>query len=464
MRMFAGRQRIAGFIAGILAFSLLGGGAAWAYWTTSAQGSGTIQTRTVSITQTNFANLSDIYRNHKPTSTGSFTVTNTGATDGVVTISIATSPAGLAADLPIRVWPVANAAACTATTTMPNSASTGTWASYSLGTGTALAAGASVTYCVRTIAVSRQSVATASAGGVRTSTATLTATLDDDDGWDGTRTATATATQATELIYLAPVAGSPNYISPGNSNWFLVKRTATLTQCLDVSNSGSGGTSAIAWSCHAGPNQRWEFLPVSAASAPGGGTNFVRIRPKHAAGLGLRLAVNGSNQVVAVTEDTTSTAQLWEFQRITETTFQLISHNSGFCLNMGDTALDVALTVSACATTTAARANQILTLTREPLTLNVSGGGGTGGNVTFGFSGAETSTAQYRIQILSGGNWSNRGSASGTEASSVSMPRSDVPTGTSTWRIVIEGTSTVIYSGITLNRSVNTVTATAGIG
>jgi hypothetical protein len=436
------------------ALLVVAGGSAWAYWTATASGTGTVATHTVTITTSGFGGLGATYRNNQLVHSGTFTVTNTGQVSGHASIGIETLGGGVPALMPVTVWPLASGP-CTDTATPPSGAQTGgTWASFSLLDDVSLAAGQSVTYCVQTVPVSSQSLADAS--GSITATPKLTVIFDDDEGWEGTRTETATTTITTELIYPSPTVGSPSYVQPGLSDWFTIHRKATPTQCLDVSGRGGPGTQVIAWGCHSDSNQRWQIIP-----APEKGDNVVRLRPRHDGALGTRLAVNGSGGVLVQNLDANADSQLWEFQQISSTEFQLVSRASGLCLSMGATSQDVQLTTSACSS--ADRQSQILTLTREPLTFTSSGT-----TLTFGFSGVNTGSSQFRIQRWTGSTWVDVGTLSGTDATSVSMTRTtnDPPRNAmTTYRIVDSATQTVIYDGIELHRNNgNQITAVAGVG
>lgn len=217
-------------------------GAAFGYWVSTATATATATTASVAVSQTGFDGTGATYRGDVLTSTGSFTVTNTGQTAGTASLAIAaTSGAAMAAAMPISVWQVASAASCTAATTVPGGATTGTWASWQA-SGVALAPGVSTVFCVRTVVPNRQAVATST--GAQSTTSTLTVTFDDAAGWVGTVSATGTATRATELIYPPAVGGSANYVQPGLSNWFTLRSVGT-SLCLDVSGSGGTGTRAI---------------------------------------------------------------------------------------------------------------------------------------------------------------------------------------------------------------------------
>lgn len=449
-------------VAAILATLIGAASGAWAYWTATIQATATATTRTVAVSQGGFNTIAETYRNHSFTSTaytaahtGNFTITNTGQTNGTVTFTV-TAPGTLAPTLPIRVWPVASAANCTAATSVPGSAGSGTWASYTMSTPLTLNAGAAQMYCVRTTIVGRQTIAQTT--GTASAAATLTVTLNNSDGWNGAVTASGTTTQATELIYPFAVADSANYVQTGLSNWFTIRRTTPATPSLnvDVSGNGGNGTQVIMWSTHADANQRWEIIHVGASDP-----SLVRIRPRHLSGLTTRLAHNASHGILINTLNTSSTNQLWEIQRISTTTFQIVAHTTGRCLTALDTSGDLQISTQECSTTAAVRERQVFTLTREPLTFT------NGSNVTFAWD--SNSGTNYQAQRWNGTTWVNVGTA--TSGTSLSFARGNwnllpnIPPGTSQWRIVTSSGTNVVYDGITLTRNNgNTITATAGVG
>lgn len=426
-------------------------GAAFGYWVSAASATASLTTTSVAVSQAGFAASGATYRNHALSSTGGFSVTNTGQTAGSVSLALAASSGGaVAAGMPVAVWPVAAPASCTAAATVPAGATTGTWASWSWAGATTLAPGATAHYCLRTVVPSRQSVAAPS--GTQAAGATLTVTLDDVVGWVGTVSATGTATRTTELIYPTAVSGSVNYRQPGLSNWFTL-RTGAL--CLDVSGSGGTGTRAITWTCHDDANQRWEIVPDGAT--PG----LVQLRPKHASGLATRLTVTGSAATIATANG--SATQLWEIQRIGDNAFQLVAQTSGQCLTMATTSGDVQIATAPCSA--AARGTQTFLLAREPLTLTVTPNFMASPTVAFGVTAIPG--VDYQVQRLqSNGTWATITTTNGTSTVSFSGTTTNVPRNTTTeYRIVVSGTSTVVHAGIRLARNgADTITAAGGLG
>ena len=234
-------------IGGIAAFILaLGGGGAWAYWTTSVSATGSVTTSTASVAHASFPSLSATYLPSSLTSTAPFTVTNTGQIAGTATVQISGSGA-LAAALPITVWPVTSAANCTTAANVPAGAVTGTWGSPPALTPT-LAVGASVIYCVRTTAPDWKTLT--SPTGTQSTQPQLNVSLN-ADGWVATAP-TAQHTQQTAGMF--PITTS--FFDPALAHWFTLRSRAATGICLDVNSGGGSGSGVISWGCHTSYNQR----------------------------------------------------------------------------------------------------------------------------------------------------------------------------------------------------------------
>lgn len=439
------RRGFAALVAGAVAGTvLLGGGAAWAYWTASAKGTGTVTTPAVSITQTNFGNLGATYINTHTslTNTGNFTVTNTGAVAGTATVSIA-GPDSLLAKLPILVWPVANTAACTAATTPPASAVSGTWGSTSVTSTLALAANASQMYCVRTAVAVADRPGLAVASGTQSGTPSITATLA-ASGWTATAT-TATPlsnTQKTEAIFPLDTA----YLAdPTKSRWFTVTNGG---QCLDVFGGGaaSNGNNASSYGCGTAgqSNQIWQF------TQDGGDSSKITARP--GSGATLRLASGtGGNQQVSTAGN--GSEQRWFIQKAGANSYLMVSASDGKCLVM------TAANASPQATADCNTPNTRVNLTRVPLTFSkpfLSSG-----QFSFGYPIGSTG---YTAQFYNGVSWVTMGTAaSGTTTMSLGI--SGMSTGnTYPGRILATGTSEVMYDFAFSYGFLSGITMTGGIG
>lgn len=432
---FAG-QRFA-LVAGATAFLVaIGGTASWAYFTASADATGSLTTQGVTVSQSGFAGMGATYLPSNLSDTGSFTVTNTGAVNGTAVVTIA-APESWASGLPIRVWPT-TAAACNATNP-PGSALSGTWAAPPALSPT-LATGASVTYCVRTTIPDWKTLT--SADGSQQANPEISVSLT-AAGWVATA-ASATHRQRTAGMY--PLTGT--FFDPTKSRWFTVRADADTGFCLDVSGSGGSGAAVIAYGCHSDSNQRWEFLPVS-----GDVQSLVTIRPRHA--MGTRVSYSGANAITA--NAASSTSQQWYVQRIDTTRSQLVSAATGLCLGLPTSTAANATMV------TCDSASARLRFEREPLSFSQSAN-----TLTLRWdTNVSSRKLQYRsCTVLGVCSWVDV-TASAISATSVSFSRNTyTPDGTTTFRIV-ENTLVnpdVYWDGIQLSRSGNTVAAVAGIG
>lgn len=429
------RRRVP-LIAGIAAFLLLlGGGGAWAYWTTSVTATGTLSTKTVSVTQANFPSLSATYLPSSLTSTGSFTMTNTGALAGTVTAQI-TAAGALAAGLPVQAWTVASASACTAAATVPGSAVSGSWGSLTLSA--SAAAGASVYVCVRTTIPDWKPLAVA--GGAQSTTPSVAVSLN-ADGWVATTTA-ATNTQQTAGMY--PL--TPNFFDPGKSRWFTIRAKAANGICLDVSSSAGAGGTVISWSCHNDSNQRWEFVPVS-------GTNqsLVTIRPRHAMGTRIDYSTTGVQQLQNYAAG--DLTQQWYVQQFDASTYQLVNAATGMCLNLRSVQDGSNMSTVTCNTATAR-----LTFTREPLTIGFNI---VTGVATIGFG--SDAPGVVRLQRQDGASWTTL-TTTAADATSVTFNRSAITDNTTATFRIVNSAGDVLWDNLRFSRSGTAVATVSGIG
>ena len=440
-RSWLARNRIA-LVSGVTAFLIAASsGAGWAYFTANATATGSVATQAVSVTQTNFNNMGATYLPSNLTSTGSFTVTNTGTIAGTATVTIA-APEAWASGLPIRVWPSAPAA-CTAAANVPVSALSGTWAAPPAINAT-LNAGANTSFCVRTIISDWKTIT--STNGTQLANPAINVSLN-ASGWVATAS-TATHVQQTAGMYNL----TPNFFDPALSRWFTIRANANNNNCLDVSGSGGSGAGVLSYSCHLNSNQRWEFLPVA-----GGVQNLVTIRPRHATGT--RLTYNGTNARIMNTAS--GPAQQWYVQQTDTGRFQLVSVATGLCLSMSSSSGPIAQMV-ACNSASAQ-----LVFDREPLVYDGSFGSWlTGHTIQFSFDGSNlpASTLERCTNAPSCTTWTTQ-TAIAAGDTTVSFPASTFTN--NTYRIVSGGT--VLWDGIRLSCSGSwfsgyTCTTLAGFG
>ncbi|RLQ83907.1 RICIN domain-containing protein [Mycetocola zhadangensis] len=440
--MRSARQGVAGFLAGIMAFALLvgGGGAAWAYWTASAQGTGQVTTPSVTVTQISFPSLNATYTNAhaRQTVTGPFSISNTGSVAGFATASIS-STAPIAAQLPLTIWRVANSAACVAGSTIPSDAVTGTWASATLGN-IQLAAGQAQTLCVRTTIPLSQRDSVASATGDARAAGTLNVSLATTTGWTAASTP-AVATQTMSAIYPLDTALAP----VNDSRWHSI-RSANGATCLDVEANNTFGN-AIAYQCGSSvqANQMWQVVPVSEADR-----SLITLRPRHSPNS--RLAVDGSNRQVTVSSDPASPAQQWYVQRVSTTTVQFVSATNGLCLSMPQASGVAALTMIDCSNIGSVIVNPL----RIPL------GFSSNATTTTLTVGPRVAAAPFFLQRLSGGTWTTVTTTS--QANALTVANDLLVEGPNTMRIIfIDGTFPA-YNNLVLNRAGTVVTAVSGTG
>lgn len=424
------RRHLVAFAIGIVLFSLTIGTAAQAYWTAQARGTGSVTTASVAITQTGFPALSATYINThtRLQSTGNFVVTNTGRTAGNVTVSIA-GAGSLGSLLPLKVWPVTSAAACTASSTPPSSAATGTWASITV-SGSPLAAGASQRYCARTVVTDATTLATPS--GARDVTATLTASLG-DTGW-----ANATATAATTQRSVAIYPGSAAPASSSDAHWYTMRPAANAELCTEVRyNYSWAGSEVNSYWCYdnsgtrPNSNRAWQFVPLD------GTKQVVALRPAHAADV--RLSTDGSGGAIIADANTTDSRQAWHVQARGAGQYQLVSRATGQCLLL-PAVNDVRLTLTDCD-----RPNTAIALTATTPTVVSSSTSGFTVDVGWYVAGGN----DQQVQFLSGGSWVPCRSG-GAPVSGSTVDRQQPSRGAGTLRVV--SGSQVLYQ-FTVNRT-----------
>ena len=425
-------------IGGIAAFILaLGGGGAWAYWTTSVSATGSVTTSTASVAHASFPSLSATYLPSSLTSTAPFTVTNTGQIAGTATVQISGSGA-LAAALPITVWPVTSAANCTTAANVPAGAVTGTWGSPPALTPT-LAVGASVIYCVRTTAPDWKTLT--SPTGTQSTQPQLNVSLN-ADGWVATAP-TAQHTQQTAGMF--PITTS--FFDPALAHWFTLRSRAATGICLDVNSGGGSGSGVISWGCHTSSNQRWEFVPVA-----GPNQSLVTIRPRHA--MGTRLGFSGTH-VELIQNATGTVSQQWYVQQIpgsTPAAYQLVSAANGRCLSLRNSSSAADMLTVPCNDATA----QIV-FQREALTFT------NGTNIVLGFGGSEAPSVVTLQRQTGPTTWTNVSTAA-SGALSISFARTTIPNNTTATFRIINASGEVLWDGIQISRSGSVGTPVAGIG
>ncbi|MDR2256005.1 MAG: hypothetical protein LBE25_08430 [Arthrobacter sp.] len=359
-----------GLIVGVLLASLLcGSAAAWAAWSAQATATARATVTSVRITQNNFPSLGTTRLNTftSLTTTGSFTVTNTGQASGTLGLSLSGS-GPLASKLGLTLWPVSSAAACTSASLPPTSPApaSGSWAAASYTAPSQLAAGASQAFCVRTLPSGAGASPTmpaaqslADTSGTLTSSTTLTATLT-AAGFTASDS-TGLATQRTEAIF--PVA--TGYRPDGVSDWFTLSSSAAgAGSCLaSTSVSAAAGTTLVSAACNASASpttQVFQFTPV-AASSPA--AMVLRPLSSHT----LNLGVNDAGVLQLATPAASTAAQQWVVQQSADARVQLVSAATGRCLVLNAA---TPLTTADCNT-----AGTKMYLNRKPITATSTSSG-----------------------------------------------------------------------------------------
>nr|WP_181035687.1 RICIN domain-containing protein [Clavibacter michiganensis] len=204
----------------LLTFS--GSGPAHASWDAPERSVTTsVSAGTMAITQAGFSSLAAAYSSSALSVTSPVTLTNTGTVPAPYAFSLGVQAATtLGSSAAVRVWPVASAGACTATSAA--SGATGmTWATAAPLSGT-LAPNAAVVYCVRSSVTQAQRFALA--GATVVATATVTAA---QGNWNSTSTATASQTVANSVT-----PGEPTKVSETDSrislSWTAPADTAAI--------------------------------------------------------------------------------------------------------------------------------------------------------------------------------------------------------------------------------------------
>jgi hypothetical protein len=401
-------------IAAIVTFSVIAGAAgSWAYWSASGSATLGVGAATLSTTATGWSSATLGNESLAATggvalsSTGSVTIANTTSTTSTQTQTLtasftrASGSSALATATTLTVWPVASAAACTASAT-PTGATSGTWAA-GVTVNAPLAAGASQVYCLRNTISDRQAAGDAS--GSLSFTPQVSAQLTVGNFTGG---ATATSTISTRYLYpLSTVDGAEwNYIVRAGTSW-----------CWDVSGSGSGdGSMLIAYGCknNTDANQDFRFLDAD-------GDGYGDIQPRHATNLRVAAAAStaSGSAVDMRTAATGSAVQQWQPQLVAAGTYQFVNRYSGLCLSLPATSTGVTTQV-----TCSGGADQKFTLTQRavvPLTgLTCSNiGNGDGRSVSFAWTVDYTAgTLTWQAKRSTTTTWTTLGtSAGGTSGS-----------------------------------------------
>ena len=258
-------------IAGLTAILTLGGGgSAAAYWTAQAQLQGSVGVATTGLVQTApTTTLAVTYSSTTLKAAAPITVKNTGsraASYAVTLRSVSATNAGLPGAITVAVAPVADAAACTTTTSL-TSPQTGTLAATFTATGN-VAAGASVVLCVQTSMTSAGVTTYSNAStvlGLRSSLEYAAA-----DAWRVTG-AEVTFTQTVATAAFVPGGESMNATCGGDLPWYLEMNFARKTGYEGVT------TYRVYFARESTPNVRVQYVLNSSEEAPKGWYPYVQL-------------------------------------------------------------------------------------------------------------------------------------------------------------------------------------------
>ncbi len=310
----------------IIAFLVLGGTGAYAFWGASTSLTTGASTGTLVVTTSWSTSLATTFTNTNLATTGEFTVSNTTSTTKTApmpyTVALAytgSAPGPLATNLKLTVWK--KSGNCTS---VGSPSYIGTWGAPPVVSGS-LVRGTSELWCIRTDVDERSKLA--STTGIVTLTPTVSATLTTGTQWTKTSTVKSDTEQKTNLIFPATV--------PTAGAWYRLKTTIVGKECGDIRGSGkvSNGdnTDMIAWACHGAPdvNQQFSF----AATNTGYVTIAVRLEPSSRIGVvGNSTAVGALIENQAASTSTSNPSQEWQLQDKGTGYFQIVNRRSGLCI------------------------------------------------------------------------------------------------------------------------------------
>ncbi|MCC6270565.1 MAG: RICIN domain-containing protein [Microbacteriaceae bacterium] len=312
----------------LVAFLVLGGTGAFAYWGVTASLGTSASTGTLAVTTSWSSSLGATLTNSSYTKTGEFTVTNTTSTTSMATMPYTAmlsysggTPGPLASNLILTVWK--KSGNCTA---VGFPSYTGTWGTPPA-LGGSLVKGTSDIWCIRTAVDERSSLA--SPTGTVTITPRVSATLTMGTYWTRTSTTVNDAVQKTSYIYPAPVP------LPSSTLWYRLKTSVAGSDCADVRGSGRAGqspaqnTDVLAYACRGtqSANQQVKFTPTD--------TGYVTISYRHDPTAKIGVAGNSTavgaklQTQVAVTGEY---SQQWQFQQKSPGIYQIVNRRSGLCI------------------------------------------------------------------------------------------------------------------------------------
>ena len=439
------RVPLTGGLAGAVAWSLLlGGGTAWAYWTSQASVVGGVAPRPVAAElRTDGLDVVLTGDDGIRTSTGSFTVTNRGAEPGTVVAGMYSSEP-LAAQVAVSIWPRASAD-CGAEP-VPGSAGRGTWGSAVAPAVPPLASGGSVVFCVRTEASDAEAVRLAQESG-RLATSSAVAAIFTAAGWAGIPMVKPVSLRT---AVIRPASATP-WLPDGLSRFYTLRPRGNGGLCLAAGPGTIVGAPLIVEKCDARASQSFDVVP-SATDGP----KLVSLRSLAHTRLAVTVGADGRLSLEssgAIVKD--QRTQHWWVQHLPGGRKQFVSALDGRCLIIPSTEGSTPLATGPCEESAAAFEPR-----RTPLLWS-----GQGSTVRFDLGFHPESLGTYVLESRRAGQtaWVERARITG-DARTFEWSMAGADTGRYSLRIV-SLTGFVVFDGLAVDRPTGRdVRPTAGFG
>lgn len=339
-----GRARVAGLrilVAGAIATTLAvaGSTAGYAYWTAAIDKGASVTNGNVAITTTGLTALATTYKPGLPgvspsqlSQTAPVTVTNTGTAPVGLALAVSGGTASFNSLVTVRVWK--QGATCTASTTVPGTATSGTLATLPAlpADANTAAAGAAVVLCIRT---------------------TLSGTFETANNLSSTPTVTVTGAVGTNWT----ASTTNSFTQKANYNWYELVHTFS-GKCAEISGgTNTAFTNIVLNACKpltsASP-QAFRFLDAGTAG-------YYRINSDLGTttspswGAAPLLGLPGASvQLANYDTGLLTNNQQWSIEpHGTTGEFRIVHRGSGQCLNMGSSTNNTVFTITTCGTSTA---------------------------------------------------------------------------------------------------------------
>lgn len=415
-----GRFRISrvGIAIAVVAFLVLGGTGAYAYWnsTTEMKLSHEVSAGSLAVTANWSTSLGKTYTNKSFSpagpiiSVGAVTVTNTtnstshAATSMPYTLNFAlpgvTNPNPLR-DVPeVTVWlvPSGGSGNCGI---VSNQKFTGTWSTLvaSNALTSSLRPNQSDVWCIKVDVKDLPASDERSKFGATSGTVSLTPSVRATLSLTGTSWLQQSAVkidtaQKTEAIFPQKSFGTGT-----------TRIEAANGMCVDVSQGGAGAGTAnvtvIQYTCGSQDNQKWRLNNVGSAEPD---SKYVKIVPVLPTGK----QMSGTTTGVTVQNPGTGLEQQWQLQERRSGVYQLVIRSTGECLTTPNNTLAAQLTRTTCATSNAAQEFKISlpapALPNPPFTTFTCTNQNQGASSGFTLAWQPALTGDVRIEVLRDGN------------------------------------------------------------